>query len=63
MGYIDGKTDTDLLLEEEDPAEDRERLVMLEVGRGTDRDELGCDFISRLVLIIIIILAGVFACL
>ena len=60
MGYIDGKTDTDLLLEEEDPAEDRERLVMLEVGGGTDRDELGCDFkISAHN----IILAGVFACL
>ena len=35
MGYVDGKTDTDLLLEEEGAEEDRERLAMLEVrGRG-----------------------------
>ena len=31
MGYIDGKTDTDLLLEEGDDTEDRERIMILQV--------------------------------
>ena len=31
MGYVDGKTDADLLLEEDDGVEDRERLMVLKV--------------------------------
>ena len=31
MGYVDGKTDTDLLLEEGDETEDRERIMILQV--------------------------------
>ena len=31
MGYVDGKTDTDLLLEEGDETEDRERIMILKV--------------------------------
>ena len=31
MGYVDGKTDTDLLLEEGDDTEDRERIMILKV--------------------------------
>ena len=31
MGYVDGKTDTDLLLEEGDDTEDRERIMILQV--------------------------------
>ena len=31
MGYIGGKTDTDLLLEEGDETEDRERIMILKV--------------------------------
>ena len=32
MGYVDGKTDTDLLLEEGDETEDRERIMILQVS-------------------------------
>ena len=31
MGYVDGKTDADLLLEEGDDTEDRERIMILNV--------------------------------
>jgi hypothetical protein len=31
MGYVDGKTDTDLLLEEGDETEDQERIMILKV--------------------------------
>ena len=32
MGYVDGKTDTDLLLEEGDEEEDGERIILLKVS-------------------------------
>ena len=31
MGYVDGKTDADLLLEEEDVEADQERILVLKV--------------------------------
>ena len=33
MGYIDGKTDADLLIEEDDVVEDEERVFVLKVRR------------------------------
>ena len=32
MGYVDGKTDADLLIEEVDVDEDNERIVVLQVS-------------------------------
>ncbi len=35
MGYVDGKTDADLLIEEIDVDEDYERIVVLQVSRSS----------------------------